>query len=69
MEHEALVASPVEREALERELEQHRLVLQEVELLAGHPRTALEVDQVELRPEAEMVQRLEVEAPGLAPAT
>ena len=38
----------VEREALERQIEQHRLVLQEVELLPGDLRARLEVDQREL---------------------
>ncbi len=54
---EALLEHHVEREALERELEQHRLVLQVVELLAGHLGAAVEVEQVELRAELHVIER------------
>ena len=51
----------VEREALERQVEQHRLVLQEVELLPGDLRPRLEVDQRELLPERDVIERIEGE--------
>ena len=46
---------------LQGQLQQHRLVLEEVEPVAGDPGTGLEVDQVELLAEFDVVQRLEVE--------
>ncbi len=64
---EALGHDLVEGEALERQLEQRRLALQEVELLARDLRRALEVDEVEGGGEGEVVLRLEVEAAEASP--
>src|SRR5262249_36342836 len=64
--HVAGADRALEREALERQIEQHGLAAQEVPLLAGDARAALEVEEVEPLADREVVARREVEAPRLA---
>ena len=63
---EAFGQELVEGEALETDLEHRGFPLQVVELLAGHLRGPLEVDQVEVLGEGEVIPGLEVEAAGRA---
>ena len=51
----------VERVALQGQFQQHGVVLEEVEAVAGDAGPALEVDQVELLGQLDVVQRLEIE--------
>ena len=58
---EAVTDQRVHRVHLKRQVENDRLVLQEVEAGTGHTRTGLEVDQVELLAKLDVVQRLKIE--------
>ncbi len=65
---EAVGAQHLDREPLERQLEQHGFVLQVVELGARHLGAGLEVDEVVFLGELEMIERLEREVRRFAVA-
>jgi len=65
-QREAVLPHSVEGEADQCLLEQHHLVLEEVELRSGDPAARLEVDQVVSLGQLEVVERGEVELRGLA---
>ena len=58
---EALLHQHVERVALQGQFQQHGLVLEEVEAVAGDLGAAFEVDQIELLGQLDVIERLEVE--------
>ena len=58
---EALGQQQVESVSLQRQLQQHGLVLQKVKAVAGDPGPRLEVDQVERLGQFDVVERFEVE--------
>ena len=58
---ETFADQQVDGVALQGQVEQHGVVLEEVEAVAGDLRPGLEIDQVELLAQLDVVQRLEVE--------
>ena len=55
----------LDRVLLQRELQQHGFVLEEVEAVPGDAGAAFEVDQVELLAERDVVERWEAERPDV----
>ena len=51
----------VERVALQGQLQQHGVVLQEIEAVPGHVAPRLEIQQVELLAQLHVIERLEIE--------
>ncbi len=58
---EALASEHLDRVALQGQFQQHGLVLEEVEAVAGDAGPALEIDQIELFGQLDVIQRLEIE--------
>ncbi len=61
MRRKTLAHQHVDRVSLQRQLQQHGVVLEEVEAVPGHVGARLEIHQIELFGQLHVVQRLEVE--------